>query len=279
MSVRIVRMPQLQNVGPSQKVSCRFPLGVTYEKLYFLLPANVLKSLITNIVLRINNREFQRWASAAHYEVMNAYKGNNTGNASVFVMDFTEAKAKEEVGMKLGTIAATQEAGVQEMTIEFDLGAYTPAGGTIQWWADVEAPSANAIICRVQNNQKVFAAAAEENLYVPFGMNGFQLKRIWAHGTNIDYLRVRRDGVDIHEMIPSAVNSARQVDFGRVPQANVYVVDMIPDSLQSNALNTAMLVTGQGQRVPVQNLDVRCSVLAATTVSLYVESYALNSQL
>ena len=31
--MRHLRLPQLQNVGPNQRVSLRLPLGQTYEKL------------------------------------------------------------------------------------------------------------------------------------------------------------------------------------------------------------------------------------------------------
>lgn len=277
--MRTVRLPQLQNVNTNNRASLRLPLGVVYEKLYFLLGTNITKALISNIVLRINNKEFMRWNTAAHLEFLNAYKVNNTGNASVLVIDFTERLAKEEVGMKLGTIAATQEAGVQEITLEFDLGTYAQvAASTIVAFADVEAPSANSVVQRVQVQQKVFAAAAEEQIYLPFGRNGYQLKRILLVGALIDFVRVRRDGVDVFESLPAALNSARQTDFARVPQAGTYMVDFMPDSLQSNAFNTAFVRGAQGP-VPVENLDIRISTTGATTVTVYAESYSLNSQL
>lgn len=278
--MRTIRLPQLQNVGPNQRVSVRLPLGAVYEKLYLWLGTNITKALITNIVMKINNKEFMRWNSAAHLEYLNAYKGNNTATSTLLVIDFTERAAKEEVGMKLGTVAATQEAGVQECTLEFDLGNYTAVStSTITGYADIEAPSANRIVQRVQAQQKVFGAAAEENVYIPFGANGYQVKRILVVGASVDYLRVKRDGSEIFEAVPSAINNARQTDFGRVPQAGTYMLDFMPDGLQSNAFNTAFLRGADGKPVPVSNLDVRVSVTAATTITLYVESYSLNSQL
>lgn len=278
--MRFIKLPMPQNVGPNQRVSLSLPLGVTYEKLYLKLGTNILTSLISNIVLRLNNKEFQRWATAADLVAFNAYKGNYTGSTAFLVFDFTERLARDEVGMKLGTIAATQEAGVQQFTIEFDLGTYTvAAGSTIEVWADVEAPSANRIIQRVQYSQKVIAAAAEEQVYVPFGMTGFQLKRMLLKHTSIASVRVRRDGVDIFENPAVAFANQRQQDFGRVPQAGYHVLDMMPDSLQSNALNTAQILLPDGKGVPVSNLDVRLTTSASDTVTMYAESYSLNSQL
>lgn len=249
--MRTIRLPQVQNVGPNQRASLRIPLGVTYEKLFLQLGTNILVSLITDIVLRINNKEFQRWATAADMvSGLLAYKGNFTGSTAFLPIDFTEANSKEEVGMKLGTIAATQEAGVQEFTLEFTLGGYiVAAGSTITVWADVEAPSANSILQRVQYSQKTISAAAEDQIFVPFGKNGYQVKRIILKHANLSSVRVRRDGVDIFENLPVALANQRLQDFGRVPQAGYHVLDFMPDSLQSNAFNTAFVQVAR---------DVRC---------------------
>lgn len=281
MSMRALRLPQLQNVGPNQRVSVRLPLGVVYEKIYLQLGTNILKSLITNIVLRLNNKEAIRFNSAADLDALNAYTGTNyTASTAFLCLDFTEARAKEEVGMKFGTIAACAEAGVQEATLEFDLGNYVvAAGSTITGWADVEQPSANRVIERVQVQQKVIGAAAQEMIYVPFGANGFQLKRVMIKHANLSSVRVRRDGVDIYEDLPVALANQRLQDFGRVPQAGYFILDFMPDSLQSNAFNTALLKTPDGKAIPVENIDIRVTTSAADTLTIYTESYSLNSQL
>jgi Viral coat protein P2 N-terminal domain len=275
--MRLIRLPQLQNVGSGNRVSLRIPLGQTYEKFTLKFGGNIVTSLLSNIVLRLNNKEFARWTTAADLNALNAYKGNYVGTGYL-VFDFTERLAREELGMKLGTIAATQEAGVQDFTLEFDLGAYAGAG-TIEAWAHVDNASANPIIQRVQYAQKVIAAAAQEQIYIPFGVNGQQVKRLIFRHTNLASVRIRRDGVDVYEEVPVAVANVLEQDFGRTPQAGYHVVDLMPDSLQSNALNTALVLGPDGQPRPVQNLDVRLTTSAADTISYYVESYSLNSQL
>jgi len=278
--MRTIRLPQLQNVGPNQRVSLSLPLGMTYEKLYFALGTNILTTLITNVVLRLNNKEFMRWNDAAHLRAWLGYKGNNIASTSFLLLDFTKRLAREEVGMKMGTIAATQEAGVQQFTLEFDLGNYAVvAGSVITGWADIEAPSANRIIQRVQVQQKVIGAAAEEQIYIPFGVNGQQIKRLIIKHAQLSSVRIRRDGVDILENLDVETSERRQVDYGRVPQAGYHIVDLMPDTLQSNALNTALILLPGGKSQPVANLDVRVTVAAADTLTVYTESYALNSQL
>jgi hypothetical protein len=277
--MRVIKLPQFQNVGPNQRVSVPLSLGVTYEKLYIKLGTNITSALISNIVLKINNKEFMRWDRAADLIALNAYKGNQTA-AGYLTLDFTERLARDEVAMKLGTIAATQQAGVQSLTLEFDLGNYVPAvGSTIEGWADIEAPSANKIIQRVQTQQKVIGGAATEQVIVPYGQNGFQVKRLIVRHANVTSIKVRRDGVDIYEDLPIALAHQRQVDFGRTPQAGYHILDFMPDALQSNALNTAFIQVAPDKAVAVENLDIRITTSAADVITIFTESYALNSQL
>lgn len=276
--MRFVKLPQPQNVGPNQRVSLKVPLGVTYEKFYFVLGGNIVVSLISNLVAKLNTKEFQRWKTSADLNALAGYKGNVV-NTNYLVWDFTERLAKEEVGMKLGTIAATQEAGVQEFTLEFDLGNYVASPtSTIEVYADVDAPSANTIIPRILYSEKTIAAAAQEQIYVPFGKLGIQLKRLILRQTNLKSVRVTRDGVDVYDDIPVALANIRQQDFGRTPQAGYHFVDMMPDSLQSNALNTAMVLTSAGPK-EVTNFDVRLTTSASDTMGVYTESYVTNNML
>ncbi|RZS56719.1 major capsid protein P2 [Sphaerotilus mobilis] len=275
--MRTIKLPAFQNATANTKTTLRLPLGVCYQKIYLRLGTNVAKAVMSNIVLRLNNKEFMRWNTAADMDVLNAYKGNAI-NASFLVIDFTERQAREEVGMTLGTIAATQEAGVQDFTLEIDMGNFTPSGFVLEAYADVESPSANKIISRVMVQQKTLAAASEEMIYLPFGPQGFQLKRLIIKNTNLANVRVRRDGVEIYEALPVALANFRQQDFRMTPQAGYHVVDFMPDVLVSNALNTAFTLAG-GKGVPVQNLDVRATVTGADTLTIYAEGYALNGQL
>ena len=281
--MRLIKMPSVQNLNPSARASISFPLGVTYEKLYFYLGTTGLtKAVISNLVLKLNNKEFQKWNSVTELDVLNAYKGNSI-NASYIVFDFTERLARTEVAMKLGTVSACQEAGVQSFTLEFDVAAFTVTGGITPFiYADVEAPSTNRVIQRVQVQQKSRAAAVQDIFYIPFGSQGYQVKRLVMKHTAATAVKIRRDGVDVYEDVPVAMANFREQDFGRVPVAGYQVIDFMPDTLASNALNTAFTVA-QGPNgpaaVPVQNLDARVTTSGADTLTIYTEAFSLNSQL
>ncbi len=277
-------MPNIQNLVPSARASISFPLGQTYEKLYFYLGTTGLtKAFLTNLVLKLNNKEFQRWATAADMDILNTYKGNAI-NASYLVIDFTERLAKTEAGMKLGTIAACAEAGIQSFTLEIDVGAFILVGGIAPFvFADVDAPSQNRVIQRVQFQQKALSAGVQDQFYIPFGAQGYQCKRIIIKHVNVTTVKIRRDGVDIYEDVPVALANFREQDFGRVPVAGSQIIDFMPDTLNSNALNTAFTAAygadGKPVAVPVANLDARVATSAADTLSIYTESFSVNTAL
>lgn len=277
---RKLQLPLIQNVGPNQRVTIRLPLGVTYNKICLFTGGNINAALVSNIVLKINGSERQRWLTYAHLNARNAYNRGAT-DANVVEFDFLTVRGKDEAAMTLGAIAATAEAGVQEMTLEFDLATYTvTAASVITGVAEVDVPSKNRLITRNRYFQRVYAGAAEEQIVMPSGLNGEQLQRIYVFGTlaNIDFLRVRREGSDEHESLRQAQNEFFQRTYQKVPQAGLWVIDFTEHDLLGHMLNTSSIVGPDGKPSPIQNFDVRLRVNAAGTFNIYTESITLNDR-
>lgn len=277
---RKVKLPLIQNVGPNQRVTVRLPLGVTYNKIALFTAGNITASLISNIVLKVNGSERQRWNSQAQLQARNSYN-RGASDANVLEFDFTEREGKDEAAQTLGAYAATAEAGVQDLTIEFDLGTYTvTAASVITGVAEVDVPSKNRLIVRNRFFQRVFSGATEEQIVIPSGMNGELLKRIYVFGTlaSINHLRVRREGSDEFEQLTQAQNEFFQRTYGKTPQAGLYVVDFTEHDLMGHMLNTSSIVGPDGKPVTVQNLDIRLNVNAAGTFNIYTESITTNDR-
>jgi len=277
---RIVKLPQIQNVGTGQRATLRLPLGRTYNRIMLFCAGNLNRALISNIVLKINSGEKQRWKTAAQLQSRNAFLGG-AADVNILSIDFVERNAKDEAAMTLGTYAMTAEAGVQDAVLEFDLGAYVvTAGSTLVAFAEVDVPSANRLITRYRYQQKTLAGAVEEAIIIPSGLNGEQLKRIHIFGTLalIDSVRVRRDDSDEFESMTVLQNEFYQKEYGKVPQAGHMVIDFIAANLQGHMLNTAMVMGPDGKAKPVQNLDIRMLVNAAGTFDIYTESLTLNDR-
>jgi hypothetical protein len=277
---RKIKLPLIQNVGPNQRVTVRLPLGVTYNKIVFFTAGNINASLISNLVLKLNGSERKRWNTQAQLQARNSYN-RGASDANALELDFLEREAKDEAAMTIGAYAATNEAGVQDLVVEFDLGNYVvTAGSTITAVAEVDVPSKNRLIVRNRYFQRVFTGATEEQIILPQGMNGELIKRIYVFGTlaNIDHVRVRREGADEFEEITQAQNEFFQKTYGKVPQAGLYVVDFTEHDLMGHMLNTSSIVGADGKPVTIQNLDVRLKVNGAGTFNIYTESITTNDR-
>lgn len=280
---RLVKLPQIQNIGTgasATRATLRLPLGRVYNRIVLFCEGNINRASLTNIVLKVNSGEKQRWKTGAQLQSRNSYLVG-ASDAAIVELDFVERNAKDEAAMTLGTYALTAEAGVQDATLEFDIGTYTPsAASKITAFAEVDVPSANRLIVRTRYQQKTLAGAVEEAIIIPSGLNGEQLKRIHIFGTLalIDSVRVRRDDSDEFEALTVAQNEYIQKTYGKVPQAGQMVIDFIPHNLQGHMLNTAQIVGPNGQKTVVQNLDIRMAVNGAGTFDIYTESLTLNDR-
>lgn len=277
---RKVKLNQIQNIGPNQRATIRLPLGVTYNKIVLYCAGNIVANLLSNIVLKINGSERQRWKTQAQLQARNSYNGG-ASDANILEFDFMERQAKDEAAMTLGTYACTAEAGVQDATIEFDIANYVvTAASTITAVAEVDVPSRNRLVSRTRYFQKTLAGAVQEQIIIPSGQNGELLKRLYVFGTlaNISNLRVRREGADEYEELTQVQNEFFQKTYGKTPQAGLWVVDFTEHHLQGHMLNTSSIVGPDGKPLTVQNLDIRMTTSAAGTFDIYTESVTTNDR-
>lgn len=277
---RKINLVQIQNVGPNQRATIRLPLGVTYNMINLHCAGNITSALLSNIVLKVNGGERFRWKTYAQMQAALSYN-RGASDALVTSFNFLERNAKDEAAMTLGCYAMTAAAGVQDATIEFDIGTYTPiAASKITAIAEVDVPSANRLIVRNRYFQKVLSGAVEEQIIIPSGMNGEQLKRIYIFGTlaSIESVRVRREGADEYEALTQLQNEFYQRAYGKVPQAGLWAVDFTEHDLMGHMLNTATIIGPDGKPQSIQNLDIRLKTTAGGTFDVYTESITVNDR-
>lgn len=277
---RKVNLVQIQNVGPNQRATIRLPLGVTYNVINLHTAGNITAALISNIVLKVNGGERMRWKTYAQMQAALTYN-RGAADANVVSFSFVEKRGKDEAAMTLGCYAMTDKAGVQDATIEFDIGTYTvTAASKITAIAEVDVPSANRLIVRNRYFQKVLSGAVEEQIIIPSGLNGEQLKRIYVFGTLalIDSIRIRREGADEYEALSQIQNEYFQKGYDKVPQAGLWVVDFTEHDLMGHLLNTANVIGPDGKPTTIQNLDIRLKTNAAGTFDVYTESITVNDR-
>lgn len=277
---RTIKLPAVEGVSPNNKATIRLPLGRTYNKIILFCEGNINKSLLSKLIWNLNSGERRKFLTAAHIQKINSYNGL-PDDPAVLELNLVEADGKDEAAMTLGTYALTEGAGVQDSTIEFEIGNYTTsAASKIIAYAEVDVPSNNRLIARTRYQQKTLSAATDEEIKVPYGKKGEQIKRMYVFGdtTKIDYMAVKREDTNEFQDVSVFQNEFFQKSYKKVPQSGLMVLDFIRNNLQNGMLNTAQILGADGKITNIETIDIRVKTNAAVTLDIYVESIALNDK-
>lgn len=237
-----------QNVVASSRavVSSKLVLGNVIERFYLTMGGGNSIANINAIRVRLNGKVVFGDISGANLNLIQRYITlNNT--AGFLTVDFTEPTSRSIHGQLLGSIV-TNAAGVTDFSVETDLGA--GAAPTQDWWVHLRSPLALSpqagfdpatlpIIRALIPTTIPVTAAGEIQADVNYGSGGNSLiKRLIIFSSILTSLRIKRDALDIFEVVAPALNSYIELDYGRVAQANMYVWDPLMDGDQSDAYPT-----------------------------------------
>lgn len=266
MGARIKTYP-FNNVMASGLATCDLGglLGFSVERIILNLGGtSFTKSMITGIQLKANGKIIYDTTGAA-LQTRNDYRGI-TSNANFLVIDFSEIRARTQLGQNLGALDTT--VGVQSLKLEVTIsGATAP---TLQAWAEVNLPQVDpaqaatrGLIARVHRATQTIGASGQFALAVPHlapSEGGSIFKRIFVFSANMTGLLVKKNGVVIEEST-KALNDFNQAEYRKAPQAGVYCYDPIVDDNQSETLNTRN----------AQTMEVLGTFSAGETVTIEVE--------
>ncbi len=246
------------NVVASGIATISLPVGMSYNRILLQLGGTTFtKSMITNINVRLNGKIIQQ-TTGSRLDTVNTYRGMGV-NASFLVIDFTEPKAKSMAEQYVGNVNTAQ--GVSSFTLEITIaGATAP---TLDSWSELGPPAKLGILSKKIPFTASFASSGK----FPFKLidltnRGGVIKRThFFHGGNLTQLEVKKNGIVIHDNIPTAVNTMWQLDYGKTAQANVYSYDPTADNNYANAIRTQ----------DVTALEFNPTFSAADTVTAEVE--------
>jgi hypothetical protein len=266
-----------QNVVATGVATINFAnlLGYAVEFVLLELSGGALtKAMLTDIDIKANAKTILKDTGARTDDRME-YRGE-TASAAYLVLAFDESRGRCELrggganggnvidGEKIGCIDTTF--GIQSLTGEVTItGATTPG---LKAYAEVSAPSAldprfRGLIAKVFNFTVSPAAAGTFLFDVPQARaQGAIVKRLFLFGATVTGYEVKKNGITIQKGTSSAAITYQQQREGRVPQANVQVIDFIKDGNQSSALNAFdansmeyyMTVSGAGNVTVVAEL-------------------------
>lgn len=198
------------------------------------------KAQISRILIRLGSKPV--WdITGSEIASICAYE-NRTATATVLILPFAFFDARLVSEQYLGAIDFGA-VGVRDMTFEVTLaGGTTP---TLSAIAEVAPPkmldsSTNVLFRALLRNPIAPAAAAT---FLPLLLNygqagGALIRRLWFFSNLVTALEVKRDGVDVYEQIPLALNNAILQELQSLPQANIFTYDLLEDRIESKALTT-----------------------------------------
>ena len=265
MGARIKLYP-FSNVAATGLATCDLNglLGYSIERLILNLGGTFTKSMITSIQLKANGKIIYD-TDGAKLQARNDYRGI-AANANFLVLDFSEIRAKTELGQNLGAIDTT--AGIQNLKLEVMIsGATSP---TLIGFAEVNRPQIDqaqamtrTLIAKVHRSTQTIGAAGSFNLAVPHlspSEGGSMFKRIAIFSANMTALNIKKNGIVIEDST-KALNDFNQGEYRKVPQAGLYMYDTIVDDNQSQVLNTR----------DAQTMEFTGTFSAGETVTIEVE--------
>jgi hypothetical protein len=136
---------------------------------------------------------------------------------------------------------------------------------------DIEAATVRALIPSV-----IQEAAAVTRKSEPIGLGsgaGARIRKIAIFHTNLTRAEFKKQGIIKHEDLLDAENDAIQLDFGKVPQAGLYVVDRVMDGNQGEAEDTV-----RGDGTP-WNMQLLVTTSAADTMKTFADVHTLPALL
>jgi hypothetical protein len=237
-----------QNVVASSRavVSSKLVLGNVIERFYLVLGGGNNIGNINALRVRLNGKVTFGDISGTNLSNLQKYITLN-GTAGFLTVDFTEPTSRSIHGQLLGAIV-TNAAGVTDFTVETDLGA--GVAPTQDWWVHLRSPLALSpqagfdpktlpVIRALIPTTIPVTAAGEIQADVNYGSGGNSLiKRMIIVSTILTSLRIKRDALDIFEVVAPTLNTYIELDYGRVAQANQYIWDPLMDGDQSDAYPT-----------------------------------------
>lgn len=236
----LIKNLPFNNVAASGVATVSLPVGMSYNKIILALGGGVFtKSMITDIKVKVNGKViFQNTGS--RLDLQNQYRGL-AANAAYLTIDMTEPRAKLMSDQYLGNINTAQ--GVSSLTVEVTIsGATTP---TLDSWSELGPPAPLGILAK----QILFTTSNNGSGKFPIKLidianKGAIIKRVHhAHGGNLTQLEVKKNGIVIHDNVPTAVNTFWQGEYQKTAQTNLYTYDPCCDNNYANAVKTADMVS------------------------------------
>jgi hypothetical protein len=253
-------------------------LGNIIERIYLTLGGTTFtKAMITALRVKLNGKVTFGDISGANLDLFQTYQLGNTATGFL-TLDFVEPDSKSMQGEILGAID-TNAAGVNTFTVEADIaGATAPALDSWAQLRDVSSvtpangfnPNLRPLIRALIPTSLTSTAAAEQQYALNIGSGGNSLvKRLVVFSTILTNIRIKRNSLDVYELVAPTLAAFLQADYGKHPQTNMYVVDWLADGNQSDTQPT------RNADGTIANYQFLLTASGAGTFQVYADVYSV----
>lgn len=239
--------------------------------------AGFTKAHMTNVKIRAAEKDLVNTITGAQLQDLNDYDG--FPDVTNFVAHwFGDPLARTIRGQHMGDLDLSLHKGPLEIAVDINAAAVGPTLAVI---AIVGAPKlkmgigfndAEALMVRALIPSTIQEAAAVNRKAEPIGLGsgaGARIRKIAFFHTALTAVEFKKQGIVKHEDLSDTENNAVQLNFGRVPQTGLYVVDRIPDGNQGEADDT---VRPDGQP---WNLQVLVTTNALNTIPTFADVHTM----
>lgn len=271
--------PWVNVVGTGRAVcNSTLVLGNIIERVYLVLSGTTFtKAMIAALRVKLNGKVTFGDISGANLDLLQTYQLGNSA-AGFLTLDFVEPDSKSMQGEILGAID-TNASGVNTYTMEADIsGATAPALDSWAQLRDVASvtaangfnPNLRPLLRALISTSLTATAATEQQYQINYGSGGNSLiKRLVIFSSILTNIRVKRNSLDIYEYVAPSLASWVQGDYGKHPQANMYVLDWLCDGNQSDTQPT------RNSDGTLANYQWLLTASGAGTFQVYADVYAL----
>lgn len=233
---------KVENAGSGKTALISLGLNATYDKIVLIFPAGcgMVAADITEMRLKANDAEIWK-DTGAYVNLRQAYQGVDT-DAGELTIDFTEPNARGDAAQQyLASIPANL---LKKLVLEVDIADNEGEGenfALLQADAEFRGPTKNPFILKRKEFNFYAPGAADHDLFLPNGVSGGIIKRVWLHeGGHVTKALLRVGGFIAQNYRTIARLTRVQERNKRVPQANVVCLDFIVDGNLQGALNTSV---------------------------------------
>jgi len=277
----IIELPQFNGVASGARVTLAMDQLDGYSVHAFILKlggTTFTKAHLDLVALSTHSKDLIPSMTGAQLQKLNSYEGLED-DAEYLVLWQGNPNAMTAFGQHMNDLDLSVydanktilEVKIAQAAVAPELTAFALIGPSKMsmpyGYSAIDAASVRALVRSVATPT---AAVNRKTFGIGLGSEaGAKIRSIGMFHSNVTAVEYKKNGLVKHDEIDSPLNDFVQKEYGKVPQAGLYVLDFVADGNQGKAEST---VDGSGKPYPMQ---VNLTTSGGDTIETYADVRAL----